>query len=282
MSNLIIEAGDGQNQSPLLNFQRQEFQMKTSKINQNDSEVEVIDRNSYEPAYAQLANILRRQVAAGIFRPGDQLPSEAMLCRSYQVSPMTVRRTINLLAEEGVVSTAQGRGTFVKALELGRAAFGLQELQDLFNDPAMAVRLLDVRIVAADERTARKLNLTVGQKTIYIRRLLTVNDEPAFYHREYLIYDPTRPIVEAELEVTALQGLFDGTGSALLKWGELGIDACLFDEEEAKILQTPRPAAAFYLEHLFYDFNDQPVSWGWFICRSDYLRFSTRVGISDE
>ena len=87
--------------------------MKTRKSDQNGSSVEVIDRNSYEPAYAQLANILRRQVAAGVFRPGDQLPSEAMLCQSYQVSPMTVRRTINVLAEEGVVSTARGRGTFV-------------------------------------------------------------------------------------------------------------------------------------------------------------------------
>jgi DNA-binding GntR family transcriptional regulator len=256
--------------------------MKTSKINHNDPPVEVIDRSSYEPAYAQLANILRRQVAAGKFRPGDQLPSEAMLCQSYQVSPMTVRRTINLLAEEGVVSTAQGRGTFVKALELGRAAFHLQELQDLFNDPAMRVRLLDVRIISADERTARKLNLTVGAKTIYIRRLLTVNGEPAFYHREYLVYDPTRPIVEAEMEVTALRGLFDGTGSALLKRGELSVEACLLDEAEANLLQMPPPVAAFCLEHLFYDFDDKPVSWGWFICRSDYLRFATRVGLSDE
>ncbi len=256
--------------------------MKTHKTDQNDSPVDVIDRNSYEPAYAQLANILRRQVAAGVFRPGDQLPSEAMLCQSYQISPMTVRRTINLLAKEGVVSTARGRGTFVNALELGRAAFDLQELQDLFNDPAMAVKLLDVRIVAADERILRKLNLTVGEKTIYIRRLLTVNGEPAFYHREYLIYDPTRPIVEAEMEVTALQGLFDGTGSAMLKRGELSIEACLLNEDEANLLQTPSPVAAFCLEHLFYDFDDQPVSWGWFICRSDYLHFTTRVGISDE
>jgi DNA-binding GntR family transcriptional regulator len=242
----------------------------------------VIDRDSYEPAYAQLANILRRQVAAGVFRPGDQLPSEAMLCQSYQVSPMTVRRTINLLAEEGVVSAIQGRGTFVKPLELGRAAFGLQELQDLFDDPAMAVKLLDARIVPSDERTARKLNLPVGDKAIYIRRLLTINSEPAFYHREYLIYDPARPIVEAETEVTALRGLFDGTGSAILKRGELSVEACLLNEDEANILQTPLPMAAFYLEHLFYDFNDCPVSWGWFICRSDCLRFSTSVGISDE
>lgn len=256
--------------------------MKTSKIEQNDSSVEVIDRNSYEPAYAQLANILRRQVAAGLFRPGDQLPSEAMLCQSYQISPMTVRRTINLLADEGVVSTAKGRGTFVNTLELGRAAFDLQELQDLFNDSAMTVKLLDVRIVSADERTARKLNVTIGEKTIYIRRLLTVNSEPAFYHREYLVYDPTRPIVEAEMEVTALQGLFDGTSSALLKRGELSIKACLLHEDEANLLQTPWPGAAFRLEHLFYDFDDQPVSWGWFICHNDYLHFTTRVGISHE
>ena len=250
--------------------------------NQDGSPVEVIDRSSYEPAYSQLANILRRQVAAGMFRPGDQLPSEAMLCQRYQVSPMTVRRTINLLAEEGVVRAIQGRGTFVKALELGRAAFDLQELQELFNDSAMAVKLLDVRIVSADERTARKLNLAVGDKTIYIRRLLSVNGDPAFYHREYLIYDPARPIVEAEMEVTALRGLFDGTGSAMLKRGKLSIEACLLNEDEAKILQAPSPMAAFYLEHLFYDFNDQPVSWGWFICRSDCLRFTTSVGISDE
>jgi len=253
--------------------------MKTN--NQNNSP-EVIDRNSYEPAYSQLANILRRQVAAGVFRPGDQLPSEAMLCRSYQVSPMTVRRTINLLSEEGVVNAVQGRGTFVSALELGRAAFDLQELQDLFNDSAMAVKLLDARIVSVDERTARKLDLAVGERTIYIRRLLTVNDEPAFYHREYLVYDPTRPIVEAEMEVTVLQGLLDGTGSAILKRGELSVEACLLNEEEAKILQTPLPTAALCLEHLFYDFDDQPVSWGWFVCRSDCLRFSTSVGISNE
>jgi GntR family transcriptional regulator len=256
--------------------------MKAKDSSQLNQPVEVIDRDSYEPAYAQLANILRRQVAAGLFRPGDQLPSEAMLCRSYQVSPMTVRRTINMLAEEGVVNTAKGRGTFVKALELSQAAFNLRDMQELFSDSTMSVKLLDARIISADERVARKLEMEAGQKTIFIRRLLCLAGEPALYHREYLIYDPTRPIVEAELEVTALQGLFDGAGSAILKRGELNVEVCLLNDEESKVLQLPRPAAAFYLEHHFYDFDNRPVSWGWFICRSDYLRFNTKVGITDE
>jgi DNA-binding GntR family transcriptional regulator len=239
-----------------------------------------IDRDSYEPAYLQLANILRRQIADGAYRPGDQLPSEAQLCRRYGISPMTVRRSINLLSDQGVVNTAQGRGTFVKPLELGMANFDLGELQGLFiNGASTAVKLLDVRIVSADERTARKLELIQGDPTIYIRRLFTRENKPIFYHRAYLIYDPMRPIVEAEMDVTSLQGLFTSADNSMLKRGELTIEATMMNEEEAKILQTQLPAAAFYLEHLFYDFENCPISWGWFIFHSDHLHFHTQVGI---
>lgn len=193
---------------------------------------------------------------------------------------MTVRRSINLLSDQGVVDTAQGRGTFVKPLELGTANFDLHKLQGLFGgETATDVRLLDVRIVAADERTASKLKLQVGQNVIYIRRLLTKKNEPVFYHRAYLVYDPRRPIVEAEMDVTSLQGLFAYSDNTLLKFGELTISATLMNEEEGKILNTSLPAAAFYLGHLFYDFNDQPISWGWFIFRKDQLSFTTTVGL---
>lgn len=239
-----------------------------------------IDRDSFEPAYLQLANILRRQIAEGVFRPGDQLPSEAQLVSRYGVSPMTVRRSINLLADQGVVSTAQGRGTFVKALELSTAIFDLQDLADLFRDaPEDSIRLLDVRVVSADERTARKLDLKPGDPTIYIRRLFTREDLPIFYHRAYLIYDPARPIVEAEMDVTSLQGLFTNANNSLLKCGHLKIEATLMTEEEARLLKKSLPAAAFLLEHVFFDFDGRPISWGWFIFPGDRLRFQTKVGI---
>ena len=243
---------------------------------------DTIDRDAYEPAYVQLANILRRQISEGLFRPGDQLPSEAQLCRRYEVSPMTVRRSINLLADQAVVSTAQGRGTFVKSLELSTATFDLHELQAFFSDQANTViKLLDVRIISADQATADKLNLNLGDNAIYIRRLLTKDDRPLFYHREYLIYDPTCPIVEAEMDVTSLQGLFANVDNTMLKRGELTVRAALMNEEEATILQVSLPAAAFWLEHIFYDFDNRPISVGWFICHSDHLRFSTKVGIDD-
>jgi len=241
---------------------------------------EQIDRDSYEPAYAQLANILRSQIARGDLRPGDQLPSEAQLCRRYGISPMTVRRSINLLSDQGVINTAQGKGTFVRHLEWSSAQFDLQGLQDLFqNSSNTEIKLLDVRVVAADERAARKLGLSEGDNTIYIRRLISQDRRPLFYHRAYLIYDPKRPIMEAEMDVTSLQGLFADGENKMMKHGQLTIDATMMNEEEAKILQMPFPAAAFLLEHIFYDFDDQPISWGWFIIPSRFVRFQTQIGV---
>jgi len=95
----------------------------------------------------------------------------------------------------------------------------------------------------------------------------------------YVIYDPSRPIVEAEMEATTLRGLFSGGGGSDLKRGDLTIETTLLTEEEAALLQSETGVPAFRLEHIFYDFDDQPVSWGWFICSGDRLRFTANIGI---
>lgn len=238
-----------------------------------------IDRNSYEPAYAQLAHILREQIAAGIYRPGDQLPSEGQLCAQYGVSPMTVRRVINILAESDLITAIQGKGTFVKPLDLGEATFRLEELRDQLSDRRDSlVRLLEARIAVASQRVARKLAIAVGERVVYIRRLLLQDDLPTIYHREYLLYDPRRPLVEAELTITSLEGLFKGGASEELRSGDLSIEAVIVRDEEAELLKVAAGSPAFCIEHIFYDFEGRPVSWGWFVCRADRFKLSSHIG----
>lgn len=248
-----------------------------------DEPIAAIDRSSYEPAYAQLVRILLGQIAAGVFRPGDRLPSEAQLCERYGVSPMTVRRVINILADKGVVVAERGRGTFVKPLQLSTATFDLDQLQSLFRDHGRStVKLLETRITPATERIARKLAIEVGDPTVFIRRLISQGEESVLLHREHVIFDPTRPIIEAEMEVTALSGLFSGGGSSDLKRGDLAISATVLTEEEAALLHSEPGVPSFRLEHIFYDFSDRAVSWGWFICSGDRLRFTATIGVPPQ
>lgn len=254
---------------------------RTGQIEKPDPDGDrVVDRQSSKPAYIQIYNLLKNQIARGVYLPGSRLPSESELRRIHKVSPMTVRRSIKMLLDQGIVKTIQGSGTFVSAPNLGRATFGLDNFFNLFKDKKRTrVKLLEVRTLKADPGTAARLKVREGERILLLKRLLLKNGDPIIFHREYLIYDPLRPIIETEMEVTALYGLFEGNGQTFLKRGDLTIEAMVLNQEEARLLNTMPLQPAFRLEHLFYDFDEKPISWGQFICRGNELHFKTTLGV---
>ncbi len=60
--------------------------------------------------YRRIAGILRERIRRGIYRPGDKLPSYPQLCELFDVSAMTIRQAIALLANEGLLRRERGRG----------------------------------------------------------------------------------------------------------------------------------------------------------------------------
>ncbi|WP_238006158.1 GntR family transcriptional regulator [Dactylosporangium sp. AC04546] len=66
-------------------------------------------------AYKGIREALRARLVGGEFQPGDALPSEAALVAEYGVARNTVRRALDQLAEEGLITTQPGRGRLVSA-----------------------------------------------------------------------------------------------------------------------------------------------------------------------
>lgn len=240
-----------------------------------------IDRSSFEPPYSQVARAVRERIVSGEYRAGDRLPSEAELCSTYGVSRMTARRAVTLLAQDGVVFTENGRGTFVRPPELGAATFDLGSLRRLVDDEATTVKIGEARIVPSSPRVSRKLAVDPGSPVVAIKRVLSSSGEPVFCHSEYLVFDPRRPLVEAEYGVTALRDLLANAGKSGLKYGRLKLHASNLTEAEASHLGERPGVSAWVIEHAFFDFDDRPVSWGRFVGRSDRLDFSTTVGVPD-
>jgi GntR family transcriptional regulator len=72
-----------------------------------------LDFRDREPIYSQIAEQVKARVAAGALKPGDQLPTVRQLAADLRVNFNTVARAYRILHEEGVISTQQGRGTFI-------------------------------------------------------------------------------------------------------------------------------------------------------------------------
>lgn len=240
----------------------------------------IYDPNSFEPAYLRIANALSDQIAAGTYRSGDQLPTEPQLRAQYGVSPVTVRRAINLLLDRGLVTTTKGKGTFVRSMDMGEAIFRLQEFTDAWTDgKTVEVQLLEARIVPADEEVAEKLELPPQTQVVFLRRIILHAGSPLMYRLEYITYDERRPLVEAELQVTSLEGLLHSPQAEGVLGGRLTIQAVGLDEGAAAALRLPVDSPAFSLESLFLDYDGHPISWGRSFCRADRCRLTTQVGL---
>ena len=72
-----------------------------------------LDFRGSEPIYVQIMEQIRQMVTTGELRPGDQLPTVRQLAADLRVNFNTVARAYRLLDEAGLISTQQGRGTYI-------------------------------------------------------------------------------------------------------------------------------------------------------------------------
>ncbi len=72
-----------------------------------------LDFHSGLPIYTQIVNQIQSQLANGILKPGDQLPTVRALASELRVNFNTVARAYRMLDEERIISTQQGRGTYI-------------------------------------------------------------------------------------------------------------------------------------------------------------------------
>ena len=88
-----------------------------------------LDFRSHVPIYVQIVERIKHLVATEALKPGDQLPTVRQLAADLRVNFNTIARAYRILDEAGVISTQQGRGTYVleplppeRATRLRRAA----------------------------------------------------------------------------------------------------------------------------------------------------------------
>ena len=244
---------------------------------------ERIDKKSYLPAYVQLATILKQRISANLYPPGSRLPSEASLAKDFGLSAMTARQAVGVLAEEGLVKRVQGSGTFVQRVGVATSHFGLDALRDVFLDTDhLDVRILKATVESAEGAPCKALGVATGERLVVVERLILHQEHPFTIQVGYARFDPESPIVETMLDTEMLTGLFFENGPSCFMKGELRLLPSFFNPTEAELLNGETGACAFRLEHIFYDFSDQPASFGWFIVSPERMPLISKVGVWNE
>lgn len=75
--------------------------------------MEVVYVTQTQPKFLTIYNTLYKEIQIGKYPSGHALPTEKELCARFDVSRMTLRQAIKLLAEDGIVESTRGKGHFV-------------------------------------------------------------------------------------------------------------------------------------------------------------------------
>lgn len=146
-----------------------------------------MNKNSIIPLYQQLADDIKQQIIEGKLKENDRLMTELEFSLSYDISRITVRKAIEILAEEGYVTKRQGIGTFVAAKKLNRVMNKLLSFTEMCeNDGKTAsTELVSLEWTWAAVSVSQYLHIEENDRIMKIVRIRKSDGEPVMLEENY-------------------------------------------------------------------------------------------------
>lgn len=231
------------------------------------------------PLYQQLAARLRRQIADGVYRPGDRLPSEAELCQQFGVSRITVRAALDQLVDDGLLWRQRGKGTFVRAPLVEHE---LIRLTDFVEDMVVAglrpaSRITHLGEDPAPPEVAQHLVLTPHTPVVRLDRLRLADDAPIAFDITFLPLRYGRLLQRADLEQHTIYHILETQYQVPVVSGSFVIEAGKASTELAEALGVERGAAVLIIQRTSYTEGDEPIYFQRRYYRADRVRYRVEL-----
>lgn len=214
-----------------------------------------------KPLYRQVRETLVRRMVDGVWAPGEPLPSEMQLAAELGVSQGTVRKALDEMAAENLVTRRQGRGTFVARHDEERILFQFFKIVgDDGERHFPASHVLGIEKARATVTEAAVLGLARNKRVLRIRRMRTIGGTPL------IVEDLTLPehlfpgLADAPVP-NNLYGLYATRYGITVARAREKLKAVACTPEDALQLGIAAGTPVLTIDRLGYGLEGQPVEW---------------------
>jgi GntR family transcriptional regulator len=229
--------------------------------------------------YRQIADRLIQRIYDGEYALGEQLPSDRELSIEFGHHRHTVRRALDIVEAQALITRHQGRGTFVADIlppptEKTRLPIGglIDMTRRLGQRPE--AKVLSVSIIQADN-VSGALQINPDEQVIYLHRLRLIGDEPVILEH---IYVPHRlvPGLEREDLNQSLRDLMAEQYRLSIARKEIEFESILSNSYAAQHLQIAVGSPLMLEKRVAFTPDDLPCEYSKHIYRGDRFLFSLR------
>jgi GntR family transcriptional regulator len=215
------------------------------------------DIGGRQPKYLRIHQDLSDRITSGQWPAGQPLPSQQQLAAEFGVSVMTLRQALRLLADDGLIQTRHGAGTYVAA----RYAYDLGELRSFAadlgaQDAGISTELLAAGSVQPPAHVAARLGSS--GKVLRLRRLRLSAGRPLIVQTSYLPAGLAQAVDLDDLGQRGLYTILAERGLAVARADET-ITAAALGPRDARELSRQRSSPALLSHRVSFTADGSPV-----------------------
>ncbi len=234
-----------------------------------------LNRQSLEPLYCQISDVLQSMIDNSELSPGDRLPSEHEIASQYNVSRNTARLAINALIMRGLAYRVKGKGTFVTQR---RMRYGLMQLTSFSEEMrrrgmSAGSKVLSLVCETPPPKIAQRLQLDAQTQVYKIERLRLANGEPMALHLSYVPCDLCPGLEKEDLSQASLYDLLEVKHGLRIAYADQVLKPAIASQYEADLLTVYPGSPLLLVESLAFLDRGMPVEYARLIYRGDRYEF---------
>ncbi|MFN7308191.1 MAG: phosphonate metabolism transcriptional regulator PhnF [Alphaproteobacteria bacterium] len=213
--------------------------------------------------WRQIASALEADISGGKHRPGERLPTEAVLTEHFAVNRHTVRRALEELEARVIIRVEQGRGAFVAEDVLDYPLGPRTRFSEIIRrqNREAAGRILQIAEIPAEAQVAAGLRIRRGKLVLRVARLCLANGRPVALGLHHFPLPRFMAAAQSLAQQASITVALAESGVPDYRRHSTRITARLPSPEEAKHLMQSRSRPVIVAEALNTDPEGMPVDW---------------------
>lgn len=235
-------------------------------------------REAPVPLHYQIYLKLRENIENGIYKRGDQLPTEKEICEMFNVSRTTVRRALEELKREGIIERIKGKGTFItldKKEEQLSNLTGFSEEAKLMGMETHS-KVITNKLTRIPLEAKEVFDMPDEGMVVLLKRIRFLDNEP--YAVEWAYLNPNADIrvlniLERNMEKESLYGILKDEFEISLSYAEEIMELIKIDGENARYLNQDDGECAILRRRYTYTADGKCIEYVLSIYRGDKYKF---------
>ncbi|MCL2559296.1 MAG: GntR family transcriptional regulator [Turicibacter sp.] len=204
--------------------------------------------------YQKIAKHIEEYIEQNSLKQGDKLPRLEEFVAYFDAGKSTIRRSLSLLENKGILYQQHGSGIFVRTpKERGYIDLSFNRgFAYEFSDYELSNKLLAIEIREATDEVAKNLNITTADKVHYVKRLIFVDKQPLCIEESHYLVSVI-PYLDAGIASASIFAHLQQNLNLKFGFSDAFLVVDKLNKEEAKLLELktgdPRPCLinTFYL-----------------------------------